>query len=124
MKIAVDFDGTIVNSGYPSIGEAKEGAFEGLKELQELGIKLILYTCREDHPTKIYKRYLTDAIDFCKANGVEFDAINENIPEDFDFVTRKPVADFYVDDRGILGIPSWPEIVAIIKAAYYARNSG
>ncbi len=40
MKIAVDFDGTIVEHRYPQIGEEKLFAFETLKQLQKLGHQL------------------------------------------------------------------------------------
>ena len=45
MKIAVDFDGTIVEHRYPQIGEEKLFAFETLKQLQKLGHQLILWNC-------------------------------------------------------------------------------
>ena len=79
-KIAcIDFDGTIVTHAYPSIGEPLQGAFSTLKELKNMGWKLILFTCREDDRLR---SYLQEAVDFCQENGVEFDAVNESIPEE------------------------------------------
>jgi hypothetical protein len=46
MKIAVDFDGTIVEHAYPQIGKEKLFAFRTLKELQKNGYRLILWTYR------------------------------------------------------------------------------
>jgi histidinol phosphatase-like enzyme len=40
-KIAVDFDGTIVDDAYPAIGKPKIFAFETLKKLQAEGYRLI-----------------------------------------------------------------------------------
>jgi len=41
-KLAIDFDGTIVEDAYPSIGKPKIFAFETLKKLQSEGYRLIL----------------------------------------------------------------------------------
>lgn len=46
IRIAVDFDGTIVENAYPSIGKEKLFAFSTLKELEKRGAKLILWTFR------------------------------------------------------------------------------
>lgn len=94
-KIAVDFDDTItfVNA-YPDVGVLRPKAVEVLKKLKEKYI-LILWTCRED-------KYLEDAVNLLKENGVEFDYINE-CPEK----SRKVVADVYIDDRAFGGIVDW-----------------
>ena len=39
-----DFDGTIVDHCYPDIGKPVPGAISGMKELVDLGCKIILYT--------------------------------------------------------------------------------
>ena len=46
LRIAVDFDGTLVENEYPDIGKPKLFAFETLKALQEKGFRLILWTVR------------------------------------------------------------------------------
>ncbi|MFH2143767.1 MAG: hydrolase [Bacteroidota bacterium] len=105
VKIAVDFDGTIVEHKYPEIGEEKLFAFYTLKAIQKKGFKLILWTYREGE-------LLDDAIAFCRENGVEFYAVNKNYPEEkFDENTsRKIDADIYIDDKNIGGFPGWTEI--------------
>jgi hydroxymethylpyrimidine pyrophosphatase-like HAD family hydrolase len=105
MKIAVDFDGTIVEHMYPRIGKPMPFAFETLKELQALGHDLILWTYRAG-------KELEEAIEFCKKFGLEFYAINESYPyEEFDdTVSRKIYADIYIDDRNIGGFPGWTYI--------------
>ena len=50
LLICVDFDGTIVEHRYPAIGPALPHAFDVLKALQGAGHRLVLFTCREDHP--------------------------------------------------------------------------
>lgn len=99
--IAVDFDGTLVEDKWPEIGKPNKEMFEFLKYLQkEHNIKLILWTSRTD-------RHLINAIEFCKAQGMEFDAINENLPEVKAFTgrdTRKVYADIYLDDKSIPAI--------------------
>ena len=110
--LLIDFDGTIVEHTFPTIGEPLPHAFEVLKELKEHGWKLILWTCREDVGHKINKQYLKDAVDFCKENGVEFDAVNETLL-DFDFRAgyncdmRKPHATWQIDDRNLGGFMGW-----------------
>lgn len=99
--IAVDFDGTLVEDKWPEIGKPNKEMFEFLKYLQkEHNIKLILWTSRTD-------RHLINAIEFCKAQGMEFDAINENLPEVKALTgrdTRKVYADIYLDDKSIPAI--------------------
>jgi len=107
--IAIDFDGTIVEDGYPGIGNPRLFAFETLKRLQEDGHRLILWTYR--HGTK-----LDEAVEFCKANGVEFYAVNKSFPEESstDGVSRKIHADLFIDDRNIGGILGWGEIYQML----------
>jgi len=105
LKIAVDFDGTIVEHQYPAIGKEKLFAFETLKQLQKQGHLLILWTFRAG-------KYLDDAVEYCRKNGIEFYAVNKNYPEEvFDeTISRKINADIYVDDKNIGGFLGWTEI--------------
>ncbi len=110
MKIAVDFDGTIVEHRYPDIGKPLLFAFETLKKLQEQRHQLILWTYRSG-------KELDEAVDFCRKNGIEFYAVNKNYPEEVfeeGKVSRKIQADFYIDDRNVCGLPGWGEIWQII----------
>lgn len=104
--IAVDFDGTIVEDKYPSIGKPMIFAFETLKMLQNDGHRLILWTYRAG--TK-----LQDAVEFCKEQGVEFYAVNASYPEEeveSGRSSRKIHADIFIDDRNFGGFPGWGEI--------------
>ena len=109
MKIAVDFDGTIVEAAYPAIGEEKIFAFQTLIELQKRGHQLILWTSRVG-------KELDEAVEFYRKHGLEFYAINKNYPEEIldETVSRKIVTDLYIDDRLVGGFPGWGEIFQMI----------
>ena len=109
IKIAVDFDGTIVDHEYPAIGKEKLFAFQTLKELQKLGANLILWTFRAG-------KELDAAVEYCRKNGVEFYAVNKNYPEEIfdDTISRKIDADIYIDDRNIGGFPGWSGVWQIL----------
>jgi len=102
LKIAVDFDGTIVEDRYPNIGKPQLFAFETLKALQSQQYLLILWTVREG-------RALQEAIEFCKKHGVEFYAVNKNFPEEEleEGQSRKLNVDYFIDDRNIGGFLGW-----------------
>lgn len=105
LRIAVDFDDTIVENAYPKIGKPKLFAFETLIALQKKGFRLILWTVRTG-------KELDEAVEFCKQQGVEFYAVNSNYPEEvFDPSTaRKIEADIFIDDRNVGGFPGWGEV--------------
>ena len=107
--IAVDFDGTIVEHRYPSIGRIRPLTFETLSKLQAKGHRLILWSHRAGQK-------LEDAVTFCLSNGIEFYAVNKNFPEEVwnENDSRKILADIYIDDRNLGGIPSWEEIYKVI----------
>ena len=105
MRIAVDFDGTIVENRYPDVGEEKLFAFQTLKQMQQKGYRLILWTYRVG-------KELDEAVEFCRKNGIEFYAVNKNYPEEMfdETVSRKIDADVYIDDKNLGGFPGWGEI--------------
>jgi hypothetical protein len=105
IKIAVDFDGTIVDHEYPSIGKEKLFAFRTLKELEKRGARIILWTFRAG-------KELDEAVDYCRKNGLEFYAINRNYPEEVltEEVSRKIDADIFIDDKNLGGFPGWSEV--------------
>lgn len=103
--LAIDFDGTIVENKYPSIGKPKLFAFETLKKLQKKGFILILWTYRDGES-------LDEAVEFCKKQGIEFYAVNKSYPEEVykDDISRKINADIFIDDRNIGGFLGWGQI--------------
>ncbi len=102
--IAIDFDGTIAEHEFPEIGAAAPGAFEWMKRWQEAGAKLILWTMRSDGRSGTGREngpVLTDAVEFCRANGIEFYAVNGN-PTQAEWTTSpKCYAHLYVDDAAV-----------------------
>lgn len=100
MTIAVDFDGTLCKANWPRIGAENARLIEWLKNERAAGGKLILWTCR-------CGRMLDEALQWCAARGLEFDAVNANLPENVEKYgndCRKVFADMYLDDKaGYIG---------------------
>lgn len=71
---AVDFDGTLCEHEYPEIGPANWDLIDWLIKRRKTGDKVILWTNRVG-------KYLDDAVRWCRDRRLEFDAVNENIPE-------------------------------------------
>ncbi len=95
MIYAVDFDGTLSFGEWPSVGPANKPLIDFLLRRQMVGDKLILWTCRDG-------RALSDAVEFCKRQGLIFDAVNDNLPETVEKYgsnSRKITCDVYIDDR-------------------------
>jgi hydroxymethylpyrimidine pyrophosphatase-like HAD family hydrolase len=109
MIIAVDFDGTIVEHRYPSIGKELPFAIETIKALQKKRHQIILWTFRAGIE-------LDEAVEYCEKRGIEFYAVNRNYPEEKynESISRKINADLYIDDRNIGGLPGWGEIYHMI----------
>lgn len=111
LKIAVDFDGTIVEHRYPAIGKEILFAFDTLRALQKQRHLLILWTYRSG-------KELDEAVEYCRQNGIEFYAVNKSYPEEeFNeaYASRKIEADIFIDDRNIGGMLGWGEIYHLIN---------
>lgn len=92
---AVDFDGTLAETKFPEIVKPYFTMFMTCKEIKRRGGILILWTCR-------CGKDLDDAVEFCRKHGLEFDYINENVPENvekFGNDSRKIFAHEYIDDK-------------------------
>ena len=111
MIIAVDFDGTIVEHKYPEIGQEVPFAIDTLKMLIKDQHRLILWSVREG-------ALLDEAVEWCRARGVEFYAVNKDYPEEEkeknNHFSRKLKADFFIDDRNVGGLPEWGQIYQMI----------
>lgn len=97
--IAVDFDGTLVEDKYPEIGEPIQSVWDAIRQEQNRGSKIILWTCRNGEA-------LEKAVKFCSEEmRFHFDAINENLDEIkvlYGGDTRKVFASEYWDDKSVL----------------------
>lgn len=99
MIFGVDFDGTLSFGQWPGCGPANEGLIIFLIKRKNIGDKIILWTCREG-------KELEAAINWCRSQGLRFDAVNDNIPEvveKYGVNSRKISCDFYIDDRAVAG---------------------
>lgn len=96
MKIAVDFDGTIVDHRYPEIGEPVPGALNWLRGWIQAGAELILWTMRCDSEKS--GPVLTQAVEFCRHHGIEFVGINESPGQSDWSNSPKAYASLYIDD--------------------------
>ncbi|MDR0509464.1 MAG: hypothetical protein LBH06_00030 [Rikenellaceae bacterium] len=110
MYIAIDFDGTIVRHRYPAIGEEIPFAIETIRLIQsELGHQVILWTAREG-------KLLDEAVEYCRARGLEFYAVNQNHPgSEQSAAPRKLTVDMFIDDRNFGGLPEWGVIYNTLK---------
>ena len=117
MIIAVDFDGVICTNGhFPEIGPPNMRVINALISRKRNGTHLILWTCRTGDA-------LAKAVNFCRNFGLEFDAVNENLPmmiEQFGEDCRKVYADAYLDDKSmsverLLGTEKKPEKRSVEK---------
>lgn len=103
MTIAIDFDNTIAFSTFPQIECNHPFSAQIISEWRRRGHYIIIWTCRCGD-------YLTAAINYMVENGIEFDRINDNHPDNvrqFGFNSRKINADVYIDDRNIGGFAGW-----------------
>lgn len=94
--IAVDFDGTIADHVFPEIGVAVPGAFFWLELFQQAGAKLILWTMRSDSDNA--GPVLSQAVEFCHRNGIDFWAVNGNPEQSSWSSSPKAYAHIYIDD--------------------------
>lgn len=97
MIYAIDFDGTLCEDAYPEIGAPRPAVIDLCKVAKKAGEKLILWTCRQGDDLKA-------AVEWCAAQGVTFDAVNDNLPEmieKFGNNCRKVNADAYIDDKTV-----------------------
>ena len=96
--MAVDLDGTLCFSKWPELGEPNIQLIEYLRSWKNQGNKLILWTCRAGEA-------LDKAVDWCRDQHLEFDAVNDNLPEVIEMYgsnSRKITCDYYIDDKAKL----------------------
>lgn len=130
MIIAIDFDGTIVynkastdvEGGYSAIGELKPNVKSVINRLHEEGHNILIWTCRTGNNA------LGKMIQFLDENEIKYDTVNQNSPfidrSNWSFIPfPKILADIYIDDRQLGGIPDdWNEIYYLIELEYNKRK--
>lgn len=113
MVVAVDFDGTLHNGKWPGIGEPIEGAITTMQEMQELGVYIVIWTCRSGD-------LQTQMVNWLLENHIPFDRVNDNRPSSIEYFqnnSRKIHADLYIDDRQVGGLPAWSDIYNHVREA-------
>lgn len=100
MIIAVDFDGVLCENKFPAIGSPKTTHINLVKLLLSQGHEVILWTSRVEGE-------LESAVNWCRAQGLEFTAVNNDAPSNvaeyfgkYNCPPRKIYADVYIDDHG------------------------
>lgn len=114
MTIAIDFDGVLAKTDYPRIIEPMPDVCEAMTQLRADGHVLVINTCREGAE-------LTHAINWLLREGIPFDIVNDNTPENiatYHNNSRKICADLYIDDRNLGGFPGWKKAMQIIGSPY------
>ena len=101
--IAGVIDGTLCEYSFPKIGnqtKEQKKLLEILIRMRKSGHKIILWTNRGDN-----EKYpvLTEAVAWCKNQGLEFDAINSNLKDQKKLSGPSPkiMADYYIDDKAL-----------------------
>lgn len=123
--IAIDFDGTICEIGYPEIGMERYGAKDYINQLYDEGYIIIINTCRTDGSGVLAASM---AKDFLRLRGIKYHFFNENWPELIELYgndCRKISADIYIDDKCLFEIPTWKEKYKIITRRFpnpYDKN--
>lgn len=108
--IAIDFDGCLCTNAYPGIGKPNWRVIAEAIIRQKSGAALILWTCREGE-------LLQAAVDACRKWGLQFDAVNESLPEwaaAFGTSPRKVGASEYWDDKAVNKAPGQDDLSGFV----------
>jgi hydroxymethylpyrimidine pyrophosphatase-like HAD family hydrolase len=126
MVIAVDFDGTCVESNWPEKPVSKPGAVATIQYLLNQGHTIIIWTCRNnEQPDKFgqyagigaVRKWIAD--NFCPP-GWPYPhpniLLNESALSSLDLIgeTRKVFAHVYIDDRNLGGFPGWDKVLPML----------
>lgn len=85
--VSFDFDGTLAVTEWPEIIRPIYPIVEYAKQCKDAGDQIILNTMREGVR-------LQEAVDWCLKQGIEFDAINDNVQCMKDFYKNNPRQNF------------------------------
>lgn len=97
----IDFDNTIAKTKYPTIIEPIDETVAFIQELQKRNNWVwVLWTARQG-------KELREALDWCNANQLYPDFVNENVPYrviKYGSDTRKVVGNIFIDDLNYGGL--------------------
>ena len=94
---AIDFDNTLAITRFPEIVAPNKKMVAFAKAVKAQGHQIILWTSRAGAD-------LENAVEWCRLQGLVFDAVNEPLPEQikrWGNDTRKIYADYYIDDKNM-----------------------
>lgn len=94
---AIDFDNTLAITRFPEIVAPNKKMVAFAKAVKAQGHQIILWTSRAGVD-------LENAVEWCRLQGLVFDAVNEPLPEQikrWGNDTRKIYADYYIDDKNM-----------------------
>lgn len=105
MIIAIDFDGVLAKPLFPKIGAPIKENIDAVKSLLQSDT-CILWTSRTGQS-------LTNAVNWCDTQGLHFEYVNENTPENIKKYgdSRKVYADLYIDDKSSTKLPQRKEVI-------------
>ena len=103
VTFGVDFDDTCVVNKYPKVGETVIQAPTVLKQIENSGHLIVLYTIRSVDS-------IQKAMEWFKEYDIELYGVNHNPDQGAWFDSRKVWADYYIDDRNI-GTPMTKQLV-------------
>lgn len=109
--MCVDFDGTIADysqgfQGRGVFGAPLPGVQVVFNQLRQDGWKIIIFTTRSE---------VSKLKDYFDQHGIIFDEINSNSDQPADSNHGKPIADVYIDDRGITFNGNWVDMYPLIR---------
>lgn len=118
--VAFDFDNTLVENSYPQIGNPKSYAISTLSELKEKGVRIVIWTCREElKPVREWLNKWNIAVDAINSN----EALTEKEWKKFGYHdSRKIAADIYVDDRNLFYKDDLKKVKEKILEIYNVRR--
>ncbi len=110
--VIIDFDGTLCKFAFPEVGTVEPDVKAALEILKAKGYTIKIHSCRT-------ATYWGNVFERCKHIDLihEFLTINE-IPFDeiiLDWSMDKPIADVYIDDRGVRYEGNWMEIARALE---------
>jgi neutral trehalase len=100
MTVVVDFDGTILPYVFPDVTEPYPEAVKTLRLLKDAGWHITIHTCRTanywrmigDKKIPRQEKAIKTITDYMEKYDIPFDSI---------WLADKPLADLYIDDRGV-----------------------
>ena len=116
--LVVDFDGTLCDHEFPSIGKVKPGAVAAMKLFRQLGYYIVISSCRSCHHhyhifggspdiPVLERERMKEMVAWLDSNEIPYDEIDDGSK-------GKYLATWYLDDRGLRVDNNWPQIAAFI----------